>query len=211
MRSPSGEIEKEYFQQGLTNLAGADEAGRGPLAGPLVAGAVLFQEIPALPLNDSKQLSPQKREELFPLIQQTAASFAFGIVEVEELNEINNMHQASLLAMKRAVLQLSPTPQMVLIDGKFIIPDLGIAQKSLVKGDSLSLLIAAASILAKVKRDHIMLEFDRLYPQYGFARHKGYGTAEHLEALAKFGPCKLHRRNFHLVKEHFQAQMELSL
>ena len=127
------------------------------------------------------------------------------------MNEINNMHQASLLAMKRAVLQLSPTPQMVLIDGKFIIPDLGIAQKSLVKGDSLSLLIAAASILAKVKRDHIMLEFDRLYPQYGFARHKGYGTAEHLEALAKFGPCKLHRRNFHLVKEHFQAQMELSL
>jgi len=208
---PTGQIEQDFFNQGISLLAGADEAGRGPLAGPLVAGAVLFKEIPKLPLRDSKQLTPQQREELFPLIQDSAASFAFGIVEVEELNLINNMHLASLEAMRRAVLQLAPEPELVLIDGKYTIPDFNLAQKNLIKGDSISLVIAAASILAKVQRDHLMNQIDEQYPGYGFARHKGYGTCEHLKTLAELGPCRFHRKNFQLIKEYFQEQTVLEL
>ncbi|MCX7925748.1 MAG: ribonuclease HII [Fimbriimonadales bacterium] len=177
-------------------IAGVDEAGRGPIAGPVVAACV------ALPPNhsitgiaDSKQLSPAQRERLFIQIQREAVAWAIGVASPREIERLNIL-RASLLAMRRAVLSLNLIPQRVLIDGKFCIPNLQLPQQAIVNGDAQEECIAAASILAKVARDRMMTELDRLYPQYGFAQHKGYPTPMHLERLMRYGACPAHRRTY---------------
>jgi ribonuclease HII len=181
-------------------VAGVDEAGRGPLAGPVVSAAVVLSENFDVPgINDSKKLSEKKREALFPVIQTQAVAFGIGIADHEEIDRINIL-QASLLSMKRAVENLQMTPDYLLIDGKFTI-DTTIDQRSVIKGDALSLSIAAASILAKVTRDRIMADLDVNYPQYGLKRHKGYPTKAHKEAILAHGPCPVHRKSFKGVKD----------
>jgi ribonuclease HII len=198
--------ERKARKDGAQVIAGVDEVGRGPLAGPLVAAAVVFEKNPWIPLlDDSKKLSPEEREAIFELIQRRASSWSIGIVSVEELNA-SNMHRATLQAMSRAVAGLSRTPDCILVDGRHAIPELGCRQQALVKGDSLSLSIAAASVLAKVTRDRHMDEMDALYPHYGFKRHKGYATAEHLAALDRVGPSPIHRRLFSPVAASFVVE-----
>ena len=176
-------------------ICGVDEAGRGPLAGPVCAAAVILPKGLVIPgLNDSKKLSDKRRRELFPIIQQEAVSFGIAFASQEEIDEINIL-QATFLAMRRAMEQLNPQPEFALIDGNRE-TDFGVPCKTVIKGDSLSANIAAASILAKVTRDRFMLEMDEKYPQYGFATHKGYGTRAHYAALREFGPCPIHRRTF---------------
>lgn len=175
-------------------IAGVDEAGRGPLAGPVVAAAVVFfRSSPHIPVNDSKKLTPQKRARLFPeIIRQSLVGI--GVVDESEIDRIN-IFQATRLAMKKAVMSLSRTPDLILVDGKIKL-DLPIPQKAIVKGDAKSAVIAAASIIAKVFRDAWMEHLDTLYPQYQFRRHKGYGTEIHLEILGRLGPSPVHRRSF---------------
>lgn len=188
-------------RQGYRAVAGIDEAGRGPLAGPVVAAAVILPEEFDLPgLNDSKQLSERKRNQLYPLIHEQAMAVGVGVSRGPEIDQINIL-QATLKGMARAVQRLSMTPDFLLVDGITPIP-LGIAQKTLKKGDSRSLSIAAASVVAKVVRDRIMVAYDRIFPEYGFAAHKGYGSQKHRDAVAKYGPCSCHRRTFAGVKEH---------
>lgn len=188
-------------RQGYQAIAGIDEAGRGPLAGPVVAAAVILPEYFELPgLNDSKQLSEKKRNELYPLIHEQAISVGIGVSRADEVDQINIL-QATLKGMNRAVARLSVSPDFLLVDGITPVPTL-IEQKTLKKGDSRSLSIAAASVVAKVVRDRIMVVYDRLFPEYGFAGHKGYGSQKHREAVAKYGPCVCHRRSFAGVKEH---------
>lgn len=182
-------------------IAGIDEAGRGPLAGPVVASAVILpKDHPILYLNDSKQLSEKRREELYEIIMRDALSVGVGSADEKTIDEINILN-ATYRAMKEAVSQLSPLPGLTLNDA-VTIPDLTfdgkkIRQVPIVKGDAKSLSIAAASVIAKVTRDRYMKETaDRLYPEYGFAKHKGYGSSEHIEALKKYGPCPIHRRSF---------------
>lgn len=189
------EIEKECHQQGFRLICGVDEAGRGPLAGPVCAAAVILPEELEIPgLTDSKKLSDKKRRELFPLIQEKAIAYGIGMASQQEINEINIL-QATFLAMKRALAQLSVQPDLALIDGNRE-TDFGLPVRTVVKGDSLSANIAAASILAKVTRDDLMIEMARTYPQYGFDVHKGYGTKAHYAALREFGPCDIHRMTF---------------
>jgi ribonuclease HII len=182
-------------------IAGVDEVGRGPLAGPVLAAAVIFD--PKRPiitgLADSKLLSAKQREALFPIIQASCLAWSVGRAEVAEIDELNIL-QASLLAMSRAVLALAVKPDKILVDGKFI-PKVPYAAEAIIGGDRLIAVISAASILAKVIRDREMVEYDKLYPQYGFAAHKGYGTQQHLAALEKHGVCPLHRRSFAPVKK----------
>ena len=176
-------------------ICGVDEAGRGPLAGPVCAAAVILPKGLVIPgLNDSKKLSDKRRRELFPIIQQEAVSFGIAFASQEEIDEINIL-QATFLAMRRAMEQLNPQPEFALIDGNRE-TDFGIPVKTVVKGDSLSANIAAASVLAKVTRDDLMLELAKTYPQYGFDIHKGYGTQAHYAALRQFGPCPIHRKSF---------------
>ena len=176
-------------------IRGVDEAGRGPLAGPVCAAAVVLPKHLCLPgLTDSKKLTDKKRRELFPLIQQQALAYGIGFASEEEIDEINIL-QATFLAMKRALAQLDCQPDLALIDGNRE-TDFGLPVKSVVKGDSLSANIAAASVLAKVSRDDVMVELAKTYPQYGFDIHKGYGTKAHYQALEEFGPCPAHRRSF---------------
>ena len=189
------EIEDSFYDQGLQVICGVDEAGRGPLAGPVCAAAVILPrglEIPGL--NDSKKLSDKRRRELFPEIQKQALAFGIGFASEKEIDAINIL-QATFLAMERALAQLPVKPELVLIDGNRE-KDFGIPVKTVVKGDSLSANIAAASILAKVSRDDVMLEMARKYPQYGFEIHKGYGTKAHYDALRQFGPSPIHRQTF---------------
>ena len=189
------EIEDSFYDQGLQVICGVDEAGRGPLAGPVCAAAVILPrglEIPGL--NDSKKLSDKRRRELFPEIQKQALAFGIGFASEKEIDAINIL-QATFLAMERALAQLPVKPELVLIDGNRE-KDFGIPVKTVVKGDSLSANIAAASILAKVSRDDVMLEMAREYPQYGFEIHKGYGTKAHYAAMRMYGPCPIHRRTF---------------
>ena len=187
--------EEQLRAQGYDTIAGVDEAGRGPLAGPVVAAAVILPpRAGLLYINDSKKLTAKKREELAVLIKKTALGWATGMATVEEILQ-QNIHQATLLAMRRAVLGLPGKPSHLLVDG-FEITGLDLPQTPLKGGDGLSASIAAASILAKVTRDRIMVEYDKLYPEYGFARNKGYGSREHWEALERFGPCPIHRRTF---------------
>jgi len=177
-------------------IAGVDEAGRGPIAGPVVAACVVLPPRHTLAgIADSKQLTPAQREALYDAITRHALAWAIGLASPREIERYNIL-QASLLAMRRAVLALPITPQRVLVDGKHAIPSLPLPQQAVVGGDALEESIAAASILAKVARDRIMCELDRLYPQYGFAQHKGYPTALHLERLRLYGACPAHRRTY---------------
>ena len=194
------EYESEYASKGYRLIAGVDEAGCGPLAGPVVAAAVILPERAYLPgLKDSKKLSATVRDSLFDAVKSVAISLAVGMASVEEIFELNIFH-ASLLAMCRAVDDLDCRPDFVLVDGLKTL-DLPIPQLSLIKGDNLSASIAAASILAKVTRDRIMLDYHTEFPEYGFNRHKGYPTVEHLQALSVYGPCRIHRIDFKPVKE----------
>lgn len=189
------QIENSYFDKGIKLICGVDEAGRGPLAGPVCAAAVILPpnlEIPGL--NDSKKLSDKKRRELFPIIQEQALACGIGFADHREIDEINIL-QATFLAMERALSQLKVKPELALIDGNRQ-KDFGIPAATVVQGDSLSASIAAASVLAKVARDDIMLKLDEEYPQYGFGVHKGYGTKAHYEAIAQFGPSPIHRMTF---------------
>ena len=180
---------------GLRLICGVDEAGRGPLAGPVCAAAVILPEHLQIPgLNDSKKLTDKKRRELFPIIQEQAIAYGIGLASESEIDEINIL-QATFLAMRRALEQLTVRPEIALIDGNRE-TDFGLPVKTVVKGDSLSANIAAASVLAKVTRDNIMVEMARQYPEYGFEIHKGYGTKAHYEALRTYGPCSIHRKTF---------------
>ena len=197
--------EAELRRQGYVLLGGTDEAGRGPLAGPVVAAAVVLApswEDPGV--DDSKKLSPKRREELAVAIKSSVTAWGIGMCQAGEVDSIN-IHQASLLAMARAVAALPRQPEFLLVDGKFT-PKVDLPCRALVKGDSRSRCIAAASILAKVERDEIMLGWHEKYPRYNFAANKGYGTAEHKKALEAHGPCPIHRKSFGPV-----AQMSLGL
>ena len=179
----------------LNVICGVDEAGRGPLAGPVCAAAVILPKHLQIPgLTDSKKLSDKKRRELFPIIQQQAIAYGIGLASEVEIDEINIL-QATFLAMRRALDQLSIRPEIALIDGNRE-TDFGLPVKTVVKGDSLSANIAAASVLAKVTRDNILVELASQYPEYGFEIHKGYGTKAHYEALRTYGPCPIHRKSF---------------
>ena len=191
--------ERKYAEFAL--IAGIDEAGRGPLAGPVVAAAVILpKDRPILYVNDSKQLSEKKREELYPVILREAVAVGVGMAGPERIDEINIL-QATYEAMRAAVASLqgpdgtSFAPDLLLNDAVRI-PELPMRQIPIIKGDAKSCSIAAASIIAKVTRDRIMREFDTVYPAYGFAKHKGYGSQEHIEALREYGPCPIHRRTF---------------
>ncbi len=191
------EYEQRLWHEGIDRIAGIDEAGRGPLAGPVVAAAVIFPSSVWLPdVDDSKKLTPRRRESLFPVIQDCALDVAVGRVDEKEIDRINIL-QATRLAMRMALGRLKERPQHLLIDGRGL-PEKFFPQTAIIGGDRLSVSIAAASIIAKVTRDRIMIECDRLYPQYGFAQHKGYGTRQHIEAIGKYGLCPIHRRSFHL-------------
>jgi len=198
---------KQLTEMGLT-VVGVDEAGRGPLAGPVVAAAVFLPHEVLLAesslFQDSKKLSPQEREELFRLLRQCGAKFAIGKASPQEIDSLN-IRQATLLAMKRAVENLIRRHRisqidLALVDGDRL-GDLGIPSLFIVDGDEVCPLISAASIVAKVIRDRLMVAYDKRYPQYGFAKHKGYPTREHIEAIRKFGPCPIHRLSFSPVKE----------
>jgi len=189
------QYERRLWSSGECFIAGVDEAGRGPLAGPVVAAAVVLRPEENIPgVRDSKKLSPRERETLCPLVMRHSLAVAVGTVPVDEIDQINIL-QATYRAMREALSRLGIEPTHVLVDGRAI-PGLATPQTALVGGDDLSLSIGAASIVAKVTRDRLMADFDRLYPQYGFARHKGYGTREHVLALRTYGPCPIHRKSF---------------
>ena len=196
--------EQSLFAQGICCIAGIDEAGRGPLAGPVVCAAVVLPLDIDLPgLDDSKKLTPRRREALYLRITSDARiCWASAVVEAAEIDRLNIL-RATHAGMLRALQKLSPAPDHALIDG-LPVSDFPIPQTALVGGDALSLSIAAASVIAKVERDRLMLEYDRLHPEYGFAKHKGYPTAEHFAKLRAYGPCPIHRRSFAPV-----AQSEL--
>ncbi len=189
------EFEQKHFDEGYKLICGVDEAGRGPLAGPVCAAAVILPAGVDIPgLNDSKKLSDKKRRELFPVICETAVAYGIAFADHGEIDEINIL-QATYLAMERAIGKLSLKPDFALIDGNRA-KDFGIPLETVVGGDGRSASIAAASILAKVTRDDYMLQMNDAYPQYGFDVHKGYGTKAHYTALAEFGPCPIHRMTF---------------
>ena len=189
-------FEHAAMEEGFSLICGVDEAGRGPLAGPVCAEAVILPpDLELEGLNDSKKLSEKRREALYPLICEQALAYGIAFASEQEIDELNIL-QATFLAMRRAVGQLGQKPDLALVDGNRE-PDFGdIPVRTIIKGDSRSANIAAASILAKVTRDRFMLEQDAAYPQYGFAVHKGYGTQKHYAALREFGPCPIHRRSF---------------
>ncbi len=194
------ELENELYEAGARLICGVDEAGRGPLAGPVCAAAVILPRGLVIDgLNDSKKLSEKKRDELFDIIKDSALSYGIAFATVEEIEQ-HNILNATFIAMRRAFEQLGEKADIALVDGNRD-PKLGIDTRLVIKGDSRCADIAAASILAKVTRDRHMLELDRLYPQYHFAKHKGYGTKLHYEALREFGPSPVHRLSF-LRKMH---------
>lgn len=189
------EIEDSCYADGVNVICGVDEAGRGPLAGPVCAAAVILPAHLDIPgLTDSKKLTDKKRRELFPVIQEQAIAWGIGMASCEEIDEINIL-QATFLAMQRTLEQLNVRPDLVLIDGNRA-KDFGLPVKTVIKGDSLSMNIAAASVLAKVTRDDWMIRMAQNYPQYAFDIHKGYGTKAHYAALTEFGPCPIHRKTF---------------
>ena len=189
------EIENSHFEKGIRIICGVDEAGRGPLAGPVCAAAVILPPNADIPgLNDSKKLTDKRRRELFPVIKEQALAYGIGLASHEEIDQINIL-QATYLAMERALAQLSIKPELVLIDGNRA-KDFGIPVQTVIKGDSLSASIAAASILAKVTRDDLMTQAAEEYPQYQFDIHKGYGTKAHYQALTDHGPSPIHRMTF---------------
>ncbi len=197
-------FERQCYRAGYRNVAGIDEAGRGPLAGPVVATAVIFPRgWMSDEITDSKRVSPKRREELYDKILSSAQSVGIAVVDQGEIDRTNIL-RATLMAMKMAILKLSPLPDHLLVDGVNGIP-ISIPQRLIRRGDTVSISIAAASVVAKVTRDRIMMEHHERYPQYNFAKHKGYGTKEHLEAIRKFGCCELHRITFKGVKGHVET------
>ncbi len=192
---PDFSLEEAVKNEGFAIVCGIDEAGRGPLSGPVVAAAcVLSPDVEIPGLNDSKKLSPKKRELLYDLIVKNAVDYGIGYATPEEIDDINILN-ATMLAMRRAIADLDTPPDFALVDGNCT-RDFPIPAKAIVKGDALSCSISAASILAKVTRDRLCLEDDQNYPLYGFAKHKGYGTADHIAALREYGPAPIHRRTF---------------
>jgi len=205
---PTQEFERVARLCGYRRIAGIDEAGRGPLAGPVVAAAVILpSRCRLLGINDSKQLPAKDREEAYTAILEQAVGVGVGSADVGEIDQLNIL-EATRLAMRRAVDQLDPPPDYLLIDAVVLL-GFKVPTKPIIKGDSLSVSIAAASIIAKVTRDRLMARYHEIFPEYGFLSHKGYGTAEHLERLARHGPCSIHRRTFAPVQEVMStAKME---
>jgi ribonuclease HII len=193
-------FEHNAYQSGYSHIAGVDEAGRGPLAGPVVAAAVILpRDYRNGEIKDSKQLTPRKREKLYGTIKEEAVAVGLGVVEPAVIDAVN-IFQATLLAMREAALDLSLPPDYLLIDGRNGI-SLALPQKPIVKGDALSISIASASIIAKVSRDKIMELYHRQFPHYNFAKNKGYGTEEHREAIRRYGLCRIHRRTFRIKED----------
>lgn len=199
---PDNKYELEARNAGIKLIAGIDEAGRGPLAGPVVAAAVILDiDANIEGINDSKLLSSKQRDKLFSKIHQNALSIGLSIVEPETIDRINIL-QATRLAMTKAITNLAFKPGLLLIDGPITL-DINTRQIPIIKGDRLSISISAASIIAKVTRDDIMKSFHNMYPEYGFYKNKGYGTKEHVAALKKYGPCKIHRKSFAGIGEYY--------
>ena len=190
------EIEKDLYEKGFKNICGIDEAGRGPLAGPVVvAGVIMPKDSMIEGVNDSKKVSEKKREELYEIITKEAISYGIGIIDQKEIDRINILN-ATKEGLTMAVKELNPRPDLIIVDALTKIDTDGIPYQSIIKGDAKCYSISAASIIAKVTRDRLMVEYDSLYPGYGFAKNMGYGTAEHIDALKKIGPCAIHRRTF---------------
>ena len=190
------EIDKSYFKEGYNYICGIDEAGRGPLAGPVVVAAVIMPKDSMIEgVNDSKKVSEKKREKLYELIIEEAISYSVGIVDQNEIDRINILN-ATKAGLTEAVRTLKVKPELILVDALTNIDTCGVPYQSIIKGDAKSYSIAAASIIAKVTRDRIMREWDKVYPQYGFEKHKGYGTAAHISAIKENGLCPLHRLSF---------------
>jgi ribonuclease HII len=206
MGHPSLRYERQLWRAGARVVAGVDEAGVGPMAGPVVAAAVIFeQELFIRGVNDSKQLPPERRETLFARINQKALAIGVGVASPGEIDQLN-IFWATMAASERALRALATVPDHVLVDGRRI-PELKLPQTRIVGGDRKSFCIAAASIIAKVTRDRMMVEYDAHYPEYGFARHKGYCTADHFAALERLGPTEIHRRSFAPVSEAAQRRL----
>ena len=190
------ELENNLYHQGIISICGIDEAGRGPLAGPVVVGAVIMPKDSMLEgVNDSKKISEKKRELLYDQIIEQSISYGVGIVEQREIDTINILN-ATKKALTLALTELTKKPDYIVVDALNHIDTLGIPYQSIIKGDATCYSIAAASIIAKVTRDRIMRQWDEVYPQYGFGKHKGYGTADHIKAIKEYGPCPLHRKSF---------------
>ncbi len=193
---PDYEFEKAAVNSGFSCICGVDEAGRGPLAGPVCAAAVILPEGAVIEgLDDSKKLTEKKRERLYDIIRTTAVAYSVAYGTLEEIEAVNIL-EATYLAMNRAIEGLSVKPDFALIDGNRVPRGIKIPCETIVKGDSKSMSVAAASVLAKVTRDRLMLEYDEKYPEYNFKKHKGYGTKEHTELIRQYGPCKIHRLSF---------------
>ena len=193
---PDYEFEKAAVNSGFSCICGVDEAGRGPLAGPVCAAAVILPEGAVIAgLDDSKKLTEKKREKLYDIIKKTAVAYSVAYGTLEEIETVNIL-EATYLAMNRAIEGLSVKPDFALIDGNRIPRGIKIPCETIVKGDSKSMSVAAASVLAKVTRDRLMLEYDKKYPEYNFKKHKGYGTKEHTELIKQYGPCEIHRLSF---------------
>ena len=193
---PDYEFEKAAVNSGFSCICGVDEAGRGPLAGPVCAAAVILPEGAVIEgLDDSKKLTEKKREKLYDIIKQTAVAYSVADGTLEEIETVNIL-EATYLAMNRAIEGLNVKPDFALIDGNRVPRGIKIPCETVVKGDSRSMSIAAASVLAKVTRDRLMLEYDKKYPEYNFKKHKGYGTKEHTELIKQYGPCEIHRLSF---------------
>jgi len=198
--------EEKLFKKGYKNIAGIDEVGRGPLAGPVVAAAIIFSrnkllnKLLEIGIRDSKLLSPKKREYLAELILEKCHSWSTGVVSEETIDKINIL-EASMLAMKKAVEKLKIKPDFLLIDGNHTIANYPVSQIAIPRADQYVFSVSAASIVAKVTRDKILVDLDKKYPAYGFAQHKGYGTKFHLEMLKKIGPCEIHRKSFSPIKK----------
>lgn len=202
--------EKILWRQGMNLVAGVDEVGRGPLAGPVVAAAVVFpKDISLNQVTDSKKLTPQKRAELFDVIFENALDIGIGQVDQKDIDRLNILN-ASLTAMHQAIDVLKNRPDVLLVDGSHKIPNLRIPQIAVIKGDSLSLSVAAASILAKVTRDNLMLSYHQKYPCFFFDQNKGYATKLHIDALRRHGPCEIHRMSFRSVKMLKMKQERMS-
>lgn len=193
---PDYEFEKAAALSGFSCICGVDEAGRGPLAGPVCAAAVILPEDAVIEgLDDSKKLTEKKRERLYDIIKQTAVAYSVAYGTLEEIETVNIL-EATYLAMNRAIEGLTVKPDFALIDGNRVPRGIKIPCETVVKGDSRSMSVAAASVLAKVTRDRLMLEYDKKYPEYNFKKHKGYGTKEHTELIKQYGPCEIHRLSF---------------
>jgi len=189
-------METEFYEKGVNYIAGIDEAGRGPLAGPVVVASVILPANSMIEgINDSKKISENKREKIYDSIIKEAISYGVGIVYQDEIDDINIL-QATKKGLTMAIDQMEKKPQLIMVDALTGIDTLGIPYKSIIKGDAKCYSIAAASIIAKVTRDRIMREWDRVYPEYGFSSHKGYGTAKHIAAIKEYGPCPIHRKTF---------------